>query len=113
MDGQRKDYFPRELAEHREFEFIEDGEKKKIECSACGCSLIEIWIVRPNAPLTTEMIVDCPLCGDKSFKKVIKGQYCIGHLENSDVIMVDTPTEIDEDANGNMLQKIHVKTRKR
>lgn len=112
MENQRTNHSARELADHRASEFVEDGPKEFIKCSACRADLIEIWIIRPNAPITTKMTVDCPFCGDASFQKVIKGQYCIGHLESRTVVMLATPTKVDTDDNGNMLQIIHVKTKK-
>jgi len=69
-------------------------------------------MMRPDAPLLTNMVVDCPFCGDKSFKKVIKGQYCLGNLESREVVMIDTPTEVDTDENGQLTQTIRVKTEK-
>jgi hypothetical protein len=69
-------------------------------------------MMRPDAPLTTKLIVDCPFCGDKSFLKTIKGQYCLGHLESRKVIMVDTPTDVMTNTDGTLLQKVHIKTEK-
>lgn len=69
-------------------------------------------MLRPNAPLTTELVVECPFCGDKSFKKTIKGQYGLGHLESRAVRMTDTPTDVETDENGRLLQKVTVKTEK-
>ncbi len=112
MAKTRTNYLARELADHRASEFIEDGAKEFIVCSACGKQLIEIWMVRPKAPLTTYITVDCPFCGDKSFKKTIRGQYCLGHLESRTVVMVDTPTKVETTPEGALLQKVHVKTEK-
>lgn len=103
-------HLARKLAQHRASEFIEDGKHEIIRCSACDKDLIEIWIVRPDAPLKTEMVVDCPFCGDKSFQKIIRGQYCLGHLESGEVIMVDTPTKVKASANGSLLQQVQVHT---
>lgn len=70
-------------------------------------------MLRPDAPIQTEMIVDCPLCGDKSFKKTIRGQYGLGHIESRKVVMVDTPTDVETTPEGKLLQKVHIKTEKR
>jgi len=70
-------------------------------------------MVRPKAPLVTELIVTCPFCGDRSFKKTIHGQYCLGNLESKKVVMVDTPTETITTPDGRLLQKVLVKTTKR
>lgn len=69
-------------------------------------------MVRPDAPLTTEMVVECPFCGDQSFRQTIKGQYCLGHLESREVTLVDTPTTVETTEEGNLLQKVLVKTEK-
>jgi hypothetical protein len=69
--------------------------------------------MRPDAPLTTDMVVDCPFCGDKSFKKTFQGQYCLGQLESGEVLMTDTPTTVEKTPEDTMLQTVHVKTTKR
>ena len=112
MEQTDTNHLARELANHRAEEFIEDGDKEFISCSSCRRQLVEIWMVRPDAPLTTEMVVECPFCGDKSFKKTIKGQYCLGHLESREVLMVATPTKVETTDEGALLQKILVKTEK-
>lgn len=69
-------------------------------------------MLRPNAPLITELIVECPFCGDKSFQKTIKGQYCLGHLESHAVRMVSTSTEVTTTDDGKLLQKVCIRTEK-
>jgi len=103
----------RELADHRASEFIEDGKKEFITCSACREQLVEIWMLRPEAPIITEMVVDCPFCGDKSFKKTIPGQYCLGHLESGKVAITETPTDVETTEDNKLLQKVHIKTARR
>lgn len=70
-------------------------------------------MIRPDAPLTTHMVVDCPLCDDKSFTKTIKGQYCIGNIKDSNIVMTDTPTNVVTTDEGTLLQKVHIVTQKR
>ncbi len=112
MARQTTNHLTRELAHYRSAELIEDGVKSIISCSSCGEELIEIWVVRPNAPLKTSLVVECPLCNDQSFTKEIKGQYCLGQIESKKVIMTDTPTKVNTDDSGQLLQEVRVKTTK-
>lgn len=64
---------------------MEDLEKVIIECSSCNTPLIEIWITHPDVKATTEVIVKCAICGDKSFAKEIKGKYYMGNVEGGKV----------------------------
>ena len=66
-------------------------------------------MMRPEAALVSEIVVECP-CGDKSFKKTFTGQFCLGNIENSQIVMTDSPTEVDTGDNGQLLQKMVVKT---
>jgi hypothetical protein len=66
--------------------------------------------VRPDAPLVTELVVDCPFCGDKSFTETINGQYCLGHLESGTVQLTDMSTDIESTDDNKLLQRIHAKT---
>ena len=102
----------RELAEHRSAEFVEDGEKRIITCSNCKEELVEIWFIRPDTPLKTHITVDCPLCGDKSFKQTIDGQYCVGQLESGKVLMTSMPTKVETTPEGILLQIVRIKTEK-
>ena len=67
-------------------------------------------MMRPEAKLKSEIVVECP-CGDKSFKKEIHGQFCLGNIQDSGVVMSDTPTEVDTTDDGILLQKMVVKTK--
>jgi len=64
---------------------MEDLKKIIICCSSCDTPLIEFWITKPNKNIITEVIVNCAACGDKSFKKEIKGKYHLGNIENGKV----------------------------
>ena len=70
-------------------------------------------MLRPGAPLTTKLTVQCPFCGDKSFTKTIHGQYCLGNLESQDVVMTDTPTKVSKTDDGKLLQQVLVKTQRK
>ena len=69
---------------------VQDGNKTIIKCSACNKDLIEIWVVRP-IKMVSDIVVNCPFCGDKSFKTKIDGQFCLGHLD--DTVIVDAQPE--------------------
>jgi hypothetical protein len=56
------------------------------------------------------MTVDCPFCGDKSFREEIKGQHCLGNIESKKVIIVKTPTDVEQMEDGTLLQTVIVKT---
>jgi ribosomal protein L37E len=106
MAQKRFDNSVREFAKQRESN-IQDGKHNNISCSACGESLVEIWVIRPEAEVTTDIIVECPFCGDASFPVRITGQYCIGYAEGSKARM--TNMTID----GDTLQKVRVHTEMR
>ena len=69
-------------------------------------------MLRPNAPLTTLIVVECPFCGGKSNEDKIEGQYCLGNLESKEVVMTDTPTTVKTTEDGKLLQTVRVKTEK-
>ena len=109
MGQQEKNHLLRELAEHRATEFVDEGSKLIIKCSKCAAELVEIWVVRPDAPVRSEIIADCPHCGDQSFMKKVRGQYCIGQIESGKTVMTNTPTEF-ETVDGQLLQKVRINT---
>jgi DNA-directed RNA polymerase subunit RPC12/RpoP len=111
MGQEEKNNLLRELAEHRATEFVDEGHKLIVKCSRCAAELVEIWVVRPDAPVQSEIIAECPHCGDQSFMKKVRGQYCIGQIESGKTIMIDTPTEMDT-VDGQLLQKVRIKTAK-
>ncbi len=59
---------------------IEDGGKTRIHCSNCNEPLVDVWVTRPSQKITTEMTVQCSLCGDKSFKHSFEGRYHLGNI---------------------------------
>lgn len=84
---------------------LQDGGALVIECSGCGTPLLEVWVIRPNAQITSNVIVRCP-CGDKSFSKKIQGQYCVCMLEGSNVRIVNTDTDTVQNNDGSILQDV-------
>ena len=70
-------------------------------------------VIRPNANIFSEIVAECPFCGDKSFKQEIEGQFCLGHIEDSPVRMVNPKTETDFDEDGSVRQSIVVETKLR
>jgi DNA-directed RNA polymerase subunit RPC12/RpoP len=54
-----------------------DKPKVNLECSACAAPLAILIIAKPTEE-ETKVVAECPYCGDKSFKKTIKGRivYC-------------------------------------
>ena len=102
----------RGLAEHRTEEFVENGKKVIIKCSNCDEELVEIWIVRPNAEITSNIVAECPHCNDKSFMQTIDGQFCIGKVESGRTLLVNIPTTYDTSESGMLVQNILIKTEK-
>lgn len=46
----------------------------KIDCSSCDAPLAKILVTRDTGTVNN-IIVECPHCGDRSFKKKIVGDY--------------------------------------
>ena len=111
MAKERPSDIATELALYRATEFIEDGKKTIIKCSRCEAELVEIWIIRPKAKISTTITAECPHCGDKSFGVQIEGQYCIGNIESGKTVMIDTPTKTTN-LGDRLVQTIVVKTEK-
>jgi len=84
---------------------LQDGGALIIECSGCGTRLLELWVIRPNAQIVSNIVVWCP-CGDKSFSKRIQGQYCVCMLEGSNVRIVDTDTDTVQNNDGSITQDV-------
>lgn len=100
------------LKEHAEETLIEDGRTINIKCSSCKIELVDVWVIRPGAPITTEITALCPHCGDKSFTHTINGQYCLGHVESGITKMTETKTDTVFVNDDSCFQKILVKTSK-
>jgi len=59
---------------------LEDGGEVTLKCSNCDKPLVVVWRTRPNEKIGRQDIVwtlqaQCCYCGDKSFKKEIKGGF--------------------------------------
>ncbi len=93
-------------------ELDEDNTNKIIiVCSNCNKPLVEIWVIRPNAPIKSEIVAKCCHCGDKSFKMSVAGQYCIGNLESGVTKLADITTDMKE-VNGQLIQYVTIETEK-
>jgi|SRR6185312_13670527 len=57
---------------------ISDGGHVILECSNCGCPLVDFFITGPQNKVETIAKCNCPYCGDSSFEKIIKGTFHLG-----------------------------------
>lgn len=110
MERKRTNNFTRKLALSRAESFVEDGAETTIKCSNCGTSLITVWVIRPDAPMSSSITVECPHCGDKSFRFDVRGQYCIGSVEGTE--MVDAPTKTEVNDKGRLIQTVTIQCEK-
>lgn len=83
---------------------LTDGEHVYFDCSNCGKKLAEVWITQPNFNLTSHIVVECVYCGDKSFKKEVKGAFHIGHTDKTTIDDIDYGLITDED--GKLVQDV-------
>jgi DNA-directed RNA polymerase subunit RPC12/RpoP len=77
--------------EPRELAGLSDGGQVILNCSACRKPLMTIWITRPNESTKDTFQATCPYCGDKSWKKTVKGGVHVGGFEDKTVF--DSITE--------------------
>lgn len=112
MERSKQNNITGKLNEYKEAELATDGETIIVKCSSCKIELAEIWMIRPSAPITSDIVAECPHCGDKSFKINVSGQYCLGHVESGKTLIVDTPTDFEKLENGVIKQNVLIKTRK-
>lgn len=93
---------------------IEDGGTIILECSKCNEPLVEIIIIRPDVDIKTDIRATCGMCGDKSFIREIKGQYCLGRVQNGCVKVADVDiNEVNYDEDGSIYQQVLATTEKR
>ena len=52
-----------------------DADHVYMECSNCRKKLADILITNPDLDQTWQVEVNCPFCGDKSYRKTIKGSF--------------------------------------
>lgn len=97
------------IKEQRQNEKVSDNNSIFFSCPICEKSLIEILIVRPNVKMTTNMSVICE-CGEKTFEKQIKGQYCLGSIKGIKIDNVKTDI-VSADDNG-VVQNVTVLIKK-
>ena len=77
----------------REPKGLKDRGKVRLECADCGRALMEFQITRNNAdmveldgspgPVTTVVQAKCGLCGGKSYRRTIEGQFHYGPADDS------------------------------
>jgi len=88
MSNEYHHYNDDERQQYKEMDkdsFLIDGGKTIIKCSTCDCSLAEIWIVKPNLPIKSKIIAQCPFCGNSSFQIEVNGKFIIGHVGNTTI----------------------------
>lgn len=78
------------LKQDIEGSFMDDARHHVIECSACGRELCDIWVYRPTIKLRSTIVAKCGHCGDKSFKVDVRGQFSVGHTEESSISDMQT-----------------------
>ena len=76
----------------REPKGLKDRGKVRLECADCGRALMEFQITRNNAdmvkldgspgPVTTVVQAHCGLCGGKSYRRTIEGQFQYGPADD-------------------------------
>jgi hypothetical protein len=108
----------REFAGARDFKEVQSARKSKsienggtiiIECSNCHKPLVEVMVIRPDARIKSDITVQCPFCGDKSFKKMVEGQMCLGYTGDLRIINTEINTDMVDDI---IIQTIFVETTK-
>ena len=77
----------------REPKGLKDRGKVRLDCADCGRALMEFQIVRSNAdivkldnspgPVTTVVQANCGLCGGKSYRRTIEGQFHYGPADDA------------------------------
>jgi hypothetical protein len=63
-----------------------DGKHHTFRCRRCDAPLIEIWVVRPNDPISNQIIVECAHCGGRSNPQTIEGMFTIEPIEEKGII---------------------------
>lgn len=85
-----------------------DGGDVFVYCSECNAPLAELWITRPEMKIKSEVVAECPHCGDKSYITELQGKFHLGQTECTSI--VNQELEMDTLADGTLLQKILLKT---
>jgi DNA-directed RNA polymerase subunit RPC12/RpoP len=99
------------LSVYREENLIEDGKHKIITCENCGKELVDIWIVRKDAPVSSDISIECPHCNTTSIVSKLLGQYCVGQIESGCTKMIDFETRVLNETDI-VYQEILIKTEK-
>jgi len=85
-----------------------DGGDVMVHCSNCEAPLAELWVTRPEMSIKTEVVAECPHCGDKSYIVELEGKFHLGHTDVTTVVNIEMESERDDD--GNLVQKVLFKT---
>jgi len=71
-----------------------------LKCSNCDKKLASVIIIKEHSPSEIEQSYQClcPFCGDKSFKKTVKGRSAANAYNESEyeISNVESETEMDE-----------------
>ena len=77
----------------REPKGLQDRGKVRLDCADCGRALMEFQITRNNAdlaaldnspgPVTTVVQANCGLCGGKSYRRTLEGQFHYGPADDA------------------------------
>lgn len=46
-----------------------------LSCFACETPLVDIWLTKPDIPITLDIVAHCGVCGDKSGRVSVKGGF--------------------------------------
>lgn len=76
-----------------------------ISCGNCSHQLLTVVKVN-NAPIKNYYIVNCPYCGDKSFKYLIEGKTYIGPADG--LTLADVKTDYPLDSNGGPIKDVFI-----
>lgn len=61
---------------------LKDGGHVILKCSACDKPLIDLWVIKPDAPVQQVYQAKCCYCGDRSFQQTVKGRVAIAGISN-------------------------------
>lgn len=90
--------------------YLTDGKHEIVHCSNCGKHLVDVWITQPDFEMTSEIVAECPYCGDKSFPKKVEGSFHLGHTDDTTIDHMENKLDLDDE--GKLLQKVFLKVKK-
>ena len=106
----RQDTIQQQLADKVDVEsiYVYDGGSVFVYCSNCNAPLAELWITRPEMQIKSEVVAECPHCGDKSYITELYGKFHLGQTDYTSII--NQALEIETLEDGMLVQKILLKT---